>query len=200
MTPAGARLEAVVLAAGRSSRMGGPNKLLALFDGEPLIRRVVCRVLGAGLAGAVVVTGHQDRAVGAALAGLPVRLVHNPGHDAGLSTSLRAGIAALDPAAAGALVVLSDMPSVTVADMGRLVAAFRPGAVVRATHGGRPGNPVILPRDLFSAVETLQGDSGARRLIETAGLPVIDVEIGAAAGLDVDTRAALERAGGTVVE
>ena len=70
--------------------------------------------------------------------------------------------------------------------------------MVRASHQGKRGNPVLLPRSLFSAVAHLEGDTGARHLVEAEGLDVIDVEIGQGASIDVDTREALEGAGGVL--
>ena len=101
--------------------------------------------------------------------------------------------------AAGALIMLGDMPEVSVGDLDRLVAAFAAAggrAVVRATHDGRRGNPVILPRALFSAVATLEGDTGARHIVEAEGTEVVDVEIGVGASIDVDTPEAMKIAGG----
>jgi molybdenum cofactor cytidylyltransferase len=193
------RVHVVLLAAGRSSRMGGPNKLLALFDGKPLVRRAAERALASKAAGTVVVTGHQRERVRAALSGLDVRLADNPDFAEGLSSSLKAGVAALPGDAAGAMVVLGDMPGIATADLDRLIDAFRKAegkAVVRASHGGRRGNPVLLPRSLFEAVARLEGDTGARHLVEAEGLDVVDVEIGEAAAVDVDTPEALEGAGG----
>ena len=93
------------------------------------------------------------------------------------------------------------MPGVASADLDRLIEAFAGSggkAVVRASHDGRRGNPVLLPRSLFAAVAHLEGDTGARHLVETEGVEVIDVEIGAGASVDVDTREALEGAGGVL--
>ncbi len=188
----------LLLAAGRSSRMGQANKLLAEFDGVPLVRRSAEALLGAGVA-VTVVAGHQEGRVREALDGLDVEIVSNPDHADGLSTSIRAGIAALPGEVDGALVALADMPAVDAAALRRLVEAFAAEdgtAIVRATHGGVCGNPVILPRSLFADAMRLEGDVGARHLVETAGLPVRDVEIGAAASLDVDTPQAMADAGG----
>ena len=195
------KVYAVLLAAGRSSRMGGPNKLMALFDGKPLVRRTAGRVLATKAAGTFVVTGHQRGRVHEALEGLAVRFAENPDFADGLSTSLKAGVAALPQDAAGALIVLGDMPGVSSADLDRLVDAFRKAggtAVVRASHEGKRGNPVLLPRALFPAISHLEGDTGARHLIEAGGLDVIDVEIGAGAAVDVDTPGALADAGGVL--
>ncbi|MBZ9993354.1 NTP transferase domain-containing protein [Mesorhizobium sp. BH1-1-4] len=191
----------VLLAAGRSSRMGGPNKLMALFDGQPLVRRTAERTLASKASGTIVVTGHQRERVRAALSGLEVTFADNPDFADGLSTSLKAGIACLPQDVAGAMIVLGDMPGVAPGDLDRLIDAFRAAGgncVVRASHEGRRGNPVLLPRSLFSAVAHLEGDTGARHLVEAEGLDVVDVEIGEGASVDVDTREALEDAGGVL--
>ncbi|TPN92471.1 molybdopterin-binding/glycosyltransferase family 2 protein [Mesorhizobium sp. B1-1-5] len=195
------KVDIVLLAAGRSSRMGGPNKLLALFDGEPLVRRTASRALASKAAATVVVTGHQRQRVRSALSGLGVRVADNPDFADGLASSLKAGIAKVAPDAAGAMIVLGDMPGVSSKDLDSLIDAFRSSdgrSVVRASHQGKQGNPVLLPRSLFAAVAQLEGDTGARHLVEAEGLDVIDVEIGQGASIDVDTREALEGAGGVL--
>ncbi|MEP9371371.1 molybdopterin-binding/glycosyltransferase family 2 protein [Mesorhizobium sp. KR1-2] len=199
--PAPVRVGVVVLAAGRSSRMGGPNKLMALFGDRPLIRRTAERAVASHAAVTVVVTGHERERVEAVLAGLDVKFVHNPDYATGLSSSLKAGIAALPADIAGALIVLADMPGITTDDLDRMVDAFKAAGgrpILRATHEGRRGNPVLLPRSLFPAVAGLQGDTGARHIVEAEGANVIDVEIGPGAVLDVDTRDAMENAGGAL--
>ncbi len=191
----------VLLAAGRSSRMGGPNKLLASFDGKPLVRRAAETALASKAAGVTVVTGHQRGRVEEALAGLDVSFAYNPDFATGLASSLKAGIAKVPQDATGAMIVLGDMPGIADMDINRLIRAFAKGegkSVVRATHEGRRGNPVILPRSLFGAVAHLEGDTGARHLVEAEGLDVIDVEIGEAAAVDVDTPEAMSRAGGVL--
>lgn len=190
---------AVILAAGRSTRMGGPNKLLADFDGKPLIRKVAETALAADIAEAIVVTGHEADKIKEAISGLDVRQIPNPGYAEGLSTSLCAGIGAVSSGIAGAIVVLGDMPGIISADLDRMIAEFREHdgkAIVRASHNGKRGNPVIIPRKMFPDVKMLHGDTGARHLIEAKDLPVADVEIGQAASIDVDTPEALTKAGG----
>jgi molybdenum cofactor cytidylyltransferase len=174
---------------------------MALFDGKPLVRRTVERALASRAKGVIVVTGHQGERVRAALDGLPVAFADNPAFAEGLSTSLKAGIGALPASAAGALVVLGDMPGISAADLDRLIEAFHKSgdrAVVRAAHAGKRGNPVLLPKTLFEAVTHLEGDTGARHLVENGGVEVMDIEIGAGAAIDVDTREALEIAGGVL--
>ncbi|HMQ57759.1 MAG TPA: NTP transferase domain-containing protein, partial [Rhizobiaceae bacterium] len=195
------RIEAIILAAGQSRRMGAGNKLLATFDGEALIRRVARIALASSASAVTVVTGNRAAEIGAALAGLDVRIVHNPDFADGMSTSLRAGLEAMPAKTDGALVMLGDMPGVTAKGLDLLVDAFREAggsAIVRATHNGKRGNPVILPRALFPRVADLSGDVGARHLVEGGFADTVDVELGAAASVDVDTPEALAAAGGVL--
>jgi molybdenum cofactor cytidylyltransferase len=199
--PVEPKVEIVLLAAGRSSRMGGPNKLMALFEGKPLVRRSVERALASRAAGVILVTGHQSDRIRDALSGLDMKIVHNPDFASGLSGSLKRGVAGIPADAAGAMIVLADMPGISAGDLDHLIGAFEKSggmAIVRAVHNGKRGNPVILPHSLFHAVSLLEGDTGARHLIEGEGLNVIDVEIGEGASIDVDTRDALESAGGVL--
>ncbi len=192
----GRAIAAVVLAAGRSSRMGGPNKLLAEIGGRPLVRIVVDAVLASRARPVVVVTGHQRDKVEAALGGLPVKLVHNPHFADGLGTSLKAGIAALPAEADGAIVCLGDMPQVDSALIDRLIGAFDPdhGAlVVLPTIDGKRGNPVVWSRRFFPDLMAVEGDVGARYLIGRYTEAVAEVPLtGTAALTDVDTPEALE--------
>lgn len=194
-------VEIVLLAAGRSSRMGGPNKLMALFDGKPLVRRTAERAIESRAARTIVVTGHQADRVRSALRGIDVVLADNRDFATGLASSLKAGIAAVSPEASGAMIMLGDMPGVSRADLDRLIDAFAAAgghSIVRATFRGKRGNPVILPRHLFPAIAHLEGDTGARHLVEAEGADVIDVEIGEGAFVDVDTPDALASAGGVL--
>lgn len=191
----------ILLAAGRASRMGasGQHKLLAEFDGVPLVRRSAKAALGSGAKDVFAVTGYRQAEIRAALAGLDVATVENADYATGMASSLIVGVNAADANIAGVLVMLADMPWVTAADLAALISAFKTEqgqTIVRAVSSGKRGNPVILPRSTFEAVRQLNGDVGARHIIETCGLPVIDVDIGPAAHLDLDTPDAIIAAGG----
>ncbi len=90
------KIAALILAAGASRRMGGPNKLIATFGGKPLVRIAAEAALASRASSVTVVTGHDAAAIQAALAGLPVGFAHNPDHAKGLSTSLSAGLRPLE--------------------------------------------------------------------------------------------------------
>ncbi len=187
----GRRIAAVVLAAGRSTRMGAINKLIAEIGGKPLVRIAAEQALASRASPVIVVTGHERERVEAALKGLPVCIVHNPDYAEGLGTSLKAGIAAVPAEADGAIICLGDMPQVSAALIDKLIAAFDPerGAlVVVPSIEGRRGNPVVWSRRFFHDLMQIQGDIGARHLIGSYAEAVVEVPVADVAALtDVDT-------------
>ena len=187
----GRNIAALVLAAGRSTRMGAINKLIAEIGGKPLVRIAAEQALASRAQPVIVVTGHERERVEAALAGLPVRFVHNPDYADGLGTSLKTGIAAVPADADGVVVCLGDMPQVDAGLIDRLIAAFDPerGAlVVVPTFDGRRGNPVVWSRRFFHDLMGISGDIGARHLIGSYAEAVVEVPVaGEAALTDVDT-------------
>ncbi len=188
------RIAAIVLAAGRSSRMGAANKLIADVDGKPMLRWAAEAALASRACSVLVVTGHQEGDVRAALAGLDARPVANPDFAQGLSTSLKAGIATVPAGCDGALVLLGDMPRIEASHLDRLIGAFAPGAIVVPVHQGRQGNPVLWPCALFPEIMQLEGDAGAKRLLAAHRDAVREVEMGTGAIFaDVDTPAELQR-------
>jgi molybdenum cofactor cytidylyltransferase len=192
--PDGRRVAAILLAAGRSTRMGGPNKLLEQIGGTALVRIAAEEALRSRADPVIVVTGHQRDRVEAALAGLDVHCLHNPDFAEGLSTSLRTGIAAVPPEADGAIICLGDMPQVRAPMIDRLIAAFDPangGLIVVPTINGKRGNPVVWSRRFFPELVALEGDVGARHVIGRYGEAVVEVAADPAALIDVDTPEAL---------
>jgi molybdenum cofactor cytidylyltransferase len=180
----------VVLAAGRSQRMGAANKLLLEVAGRPMVARAVAAARASGAAETVVVTGHMAAEVEAALAGAAVRFVRNPHYAEGLSTSLAAGIGALGADIDAAVVLLGDMPQIAAGHIDALIAAFDPagtGAICVATFQGKRGNPVLWARRFFGELTGLKGDVGARHLIGEHAELVAEVALDGAVHTDVDT-------------
>ncbi len=156
----------IVLAAGRSSRLGRPKQLLPL-QGEPLIRHTLRRVLASSLDRVLLVIGHEADEVRAAVAGLSVDCVVNPDAAAGQSTSVRAGLAALPPDAEAAVFILGDQPGIDPNVIDALIASWRTSGapVVAPRYEDRIGNPVLFDRRIFPELATLEGDSGARPVV-----------------------------------
>jgi molybdenum cofactor cytidylyltransferase len=186
---------AIVLAAGRSSRMGAENKLLAEVDGISMVARAVDAALGARLSPVIVVTGHDADRVRAALPGRSVIFAHNPHHDEGMSTSLRAGVDQLGEDVDGVVVCLGDMPRVTSSHLEALLAAFDPAegrSICVPTWEGRRGNPVLFAARFFPEMRRFEGDVGARTLLSKHAAFVCSVPMAdRGVTLDVDTPEAL---------
>lgn len=189
--PQAPRVTAVVLAAGRGSRMGGPNKLTLPLDGRPIVDHVVAAAEASQADRVVVVTGHRADEVRAALAGRTATFVHNPDHAEGLSTSLRAGLAAVGEDADAVIVLLGDMPRVSGPLIDRLIAAYAPvegRSICVPTVQGRRGNPILWDRAFLTGMSRIEGDTGARALLERHAEMVCEVPMADDAILaDVDT-------------
>jgi molybdenum cofactor cytidylyltransferase len=189
-------IAAVVLGAGRSRRMAPHNKLLVPDrTGKPMIARVVDNVLSSGARPVLVVLGHMADEVERILAGRPVRFVHAADYAEGLSASLKAGIAAVPPESAAAIVCLGDMPLVTGRMIDRLLAAYDPTEgrrIVLPTFHGKQGNPMLWDRGFFEEILAITGDSGARFLLGKHLESVAEVEMADDAVLrDFDTTESL---------
>jgi len=189
---------AIILAAGRSTRMGGPNKLLAELSGKKLVRIATEQALASKASEVVVVTGHQAELVEKALVGLKVKFVRNSDFAGGLASSVKAGVSAVSADADGAVVCLGDMPLIDAGLIDRLIDAFAPDRghlIAVPVAEGRRGNPVLWSRRFFKELMTLDGDIGARHLIARHAEAVAEVPVeGEGAFLDIDTPQALEAA------
>ncbi len=172
------RIAGVVLAAGRSRRMGAINKLLAPVQGIPMVQRSVDALLLAGVSPVVVVTGHMHRDVEGALTG--VETAFNARFAEGMGTSLSVGVSALPDGIDGLFVALADMPFVRPATLRTMMDAFAgAGAdcICVPIHGGRRGNPVLFATTHREALSRSTGDRGARRLVASHQGPTIEVAV-----------------------
>lgn len=186
---------AIILAAGRSTRMGRPKALLPSgLMGEPFVARLARSLLAGGTA-AVLVVGREDdgdlkQLVEGNLVG--ARFVPNPDADrGGQLSSLIAGIEAADePGVIGVLVTPVDVPRIHPATIAALLAAFHgsPERIVRAVHLGAHGHPVVFPRALFEALRQADPTRGAKSVLQANARAILDLEVPDAAVVDdIDT-------------
>ena len=165
------KLGTVLLAAGGSSRMGHPKQLLRI-EAEALVTRMARRLIELQPACVVTVTGSASQAVSEQLSGLPIQIVHNPRWEEGMASSLAVGVKNLPMEIEGVLIMLCDQWQVECADLQRLVQVWNSNiSHIAAAHwhdeGRRViGPPAIFPQPLFEELTMLQGDRGARAVIE----------------------------------
>jgi molybdenum cofactor cytidylyltransferase len=190
------KIAGIILAAGRSTRMG-VNKLLATIEDRPMIRMTTEALLASSADPVLVVTGHERERVEAALKGLNVQFIDNPVYASGLASSLKAGLAALPADADGVVVALGDMPLVAGRHVNRLIAAFNPAehrTIIVPVHAGERGNPVLWGRQHFEEMLSLDGDHGAKSLMEKHEDHITEIAMRSDAVLaDFDTPEALAR-------
>jgi len=193
------RCALLILAAGASTRMGRPKQLLPV-DGRPLLRRVVEAGLAVPVSPVIVVLGAGAAEIAPCLAGRPVQIVVHPGWAEGMGSSLRAGMEAITasaPASDFVVVALGDQPDFAASHLARLIETQHTTgrSIVAAEYAGVRGPPVLFAAKHFPALRTLQGDAGARALLQAHAEEVATVSFPKAADLDTpaDYTSYLER-------
>jgi len=184
----------ILLASGASTRFGG-DKLLAPLDGRPVVRWSAEALVGA-VDELVVVVREDGAAVCRALDGLPIRPVINHDADRGMSTAIRAGIAVLPAHVEAVVVALGDQPLVDVRVIGQIVARWRESGApsVQPRYDDGRGHPVLFDASLFPALSALEGDVGARAVLDAQGDALELLSVAGPRPIDVDTPDALRAA------
>jgi CTP:molybdopterin cytidylyltransferase MocA len=192
-------IPAIVLAAGRSSRMGRAKAMLPLGSGDTFLTRIVRTLLDAGVDDVVVVVGHEAEAIASSFApsGLPARFVVNYEYDRGQLSSLIAGLGVVDrPGVEATLMTLVDVPLVAAGTVRAVIECYRRtrAPIVRPTSGGKHGHPLLIDRSLFGALRAADPAAGAKPVIRAHVLPAGDLEIAdEGAFVDIDTPDEYER-------
>jgi molybdenum cofactor cytidylyltransferase len=190
---AGVLIPAIVLAAGKSSRMGQPKALLPLGSTDTFLSHVVRTMLAAGVADVVVVVGHGARTIidDFAPRGLPARFVENMDYERGQLTSLTAALNVIDrPGVCAALVALVDVPAFSIQTVKTVVDCYLAtrAPVVRPTHQGAHGHPMVIDRRLFEMLRRADPAEGAKPVIRAHASPAGDIEVAdPGAFADIDT-------------
>lgn len=190
---------AILLAAGASTRLGQPKQLLRLpaFAGETLLDHAVTLARAAGAAPIFVVLGAHAEEIHLECELLDCILVRNEAWHEGMASSLRLGISAVlenAPAASGVMILVCDQPGLSAEHLRRLLDAQEsdPDSIAASRYAGRTGVPAIFPRALFPALLELQGDQGARTMLQQPGAAIRGVDF-PAGELDLDSPEDLQR-------
>ena len=181
----------ILLASGASTRFGG-DKLLATLEGRPIVRWSAEALAGA-VDELVVVVRDESSAIRAALAGLSIRWAVNHDAERGMSTAIRAGIAGLPAEAEAAILALGDQPLVDGRVVERIIARWRASGAraVQPRYDEGRGHPVLFDRSLFPALGALEGDVGARAVLDSVGNALDLLTVAGPRPIDVDTPDAL---------
>ncbi len=186
---------AIILAAGRSSRMGSSHKLLEDLHGKPLICHVIDVAQNAKISPVLMVTGYRRADVMALAQGRGVQEVFNPDYAQGMMSSVQSGLRAVPSDREGVVILLGDMPMVTERHIRQTISALeaRPNALAAVpVYQQEWGHPVVIRRGLFEAVMALSGDHGARSVLKAHLSRVVEVPMDdPAILLDLDTPEAL---------
>ncbi len=181
-------INAIVLAAGLSRRMGAANKLLLPYGRKTVVETVVSKILTSNPETTIVVLGHEGSAVRAALQHLPVQFVDNPDYATGMTTSIQCGVRAAGPGAV--MICLSDMPLIEPEAYFFLQTVFKerlpddPDAIIMPQYNGQKGNPVIFSETYRSAILAHTDPEGCKSIVQANREHLVLVNLNTAAILE----------------
>jgi molybdenum cofactor cytidylyltransferase len=185
-------IAALVLAAGKSERMGGSPKALLKIKGLTFLELVLQAIADAGISNAAVVVGRHRDQIAAAFPERP--LVFNPDYKKGMSTSVQAGIRSLPSDVAGAGVFLVDQPLIDAATIQALASELLPSTIVLPVHEGRRGHPVLFSAEVFAEILALPPEQGLNVVVRRTPGRIIEVAVRNKGVLeDIDTPEQFEK-------
>lgn len=189
-------ISAIVLAAGKSTRMA-PCKQLAEIGGETMIERVLLNALESEVDEVIVVLGYMAHDVAKKIESQKAKIVINDHYENGLSSSVKAGLQAIDSKAMAAIFLLGDQPFADSSVVNEVVNKYKRthARIVVPTFKGKRGNPILFDRSLFDEINRLSGDVGARTIVKEHDSEVVTVEVSNSGVLiDIDTQSDLRLA------
>ncbi len=183
-------ISAILLAAGKSKRMGKPKQLMPLGQ-STIVEQAIDNLLGSAVDEVIVVVGHRAEEVIEAIAPRPVKLVINPNYEQGMSSSIIAGLNLVDSQAQAVMLALGDLPLVDSETINRLMDEFynHDKGIAIPTYQGRRGHPVIFSIRYKEEQLKLTGDIGGRQIIKHHPDDILEVAVDSESVVtDVDTR------------
>lgn len=182
-------ISVILLAAGESKRMGRLKQLLP-FAGSTILERAIDNLLGSSVDEVIVVVGYKASKVMKAIATRPVKVVVNPEYAKGMSTSIKAGLGAVNPETEGIMLDLGDQPLIDSQTISRLVKEFYDSGkgIIIPTYCSKRGHPVIFAAKYRDRLLKLEGDIGARQVVEENPGDILEVAVDCEGiGVDIDT-------------
>jgi molybdenum cofactor cytidylyltransferase len=190
------QIDIIILAAGKSERMGESNKLLLPFQGKPILQRVLNHVARLPFDQRIVVTGFQHELIEPLIDYAMLSYVYNPNFEDGMTSSIQTGIKSLSKESIGVMIIPGDLPNIDSANLERLTNTFleclktNPKTIVVATEKGVQKNPVIFSAFYYPEILAHKSKNGCKEIIQNHTKNVTSVEITAEGFFrDIDTPA-----------
>ena len=172
-------ISAILLAAGQSKRMNGENKLIKKFRGIPLIKHSVENILNSSIDELIIVLGYQKEIIEKIIEkNNKIKVVFNKNFKNGMSSSIKTGLNFLSNESQGFFVCLGDMPSVNFTIYDKLIKYKKKNNIVIPTYNGEQRNPVLFSISMKEKIMHIDGDSGAKKILEFNNEKLLNVEIG----------------------
>jgi len=182
-------VSAILLAAGKSSRMGKLKQLMPLGE-STILEQTLANLLGSKVTEVIVVLGYKAEEVVKRLSGKPIKVVVNPLYRKGMGTSIAAGLKFVDSQAQAVMLTLGDQPYVDSPTIDRLIDAFSSNkkGIAIPTHQGQRGHPLIFALKYQAQLSHLSGDIGGREIIKEHPEDVLEVPVDCEGiTIDIDT-------------
>ena len=174
------KISATILAAGESVRMGSENKLLLDYGGIPMIRHICKTIISSNFNSVKVITGFEKEKIESVLSDLNLSMINNNKWHNGISSSIAIGISSLLDGPDGNMIVLGDMPLISVKVVNKLSNAFKlenAKKIVYPLYAGQQGNPVIFPKKYFPDIISNKSGLGCKKIIERYKFNALGVDI-----------------------
>ena len=172
-------VSAILLAAGQSKRMNGENKLTKEIQGIPLIKHSVKNILASSIDELIIVLGHQKEIIEKLInKNEKIKFVFNKDFESGMASSIKAGLNHLSKNTVAFFICLGDMPMVNSDIYNQLIQSKNNKEIIVPTYNGQQGNPILFSKSIKVKIMTIQGDVGAKKILELNKNKILNVEVG----------------------
>jgi len=171
-------ISAILLAAGQSKRMNGENKLIKEIQGIPLIKLSVKNILASSIDELIIILGYQKGIIEKFIdKHEKIKFVFNKDFESGMASSIKAGVNHLSKNTEAFFICLGDMPMVNSDIYNQLILTKNNKEIIVPTYKGQQGNPILFSKSIKEKIMTIQGDVGAKKILELNKNKILNVEI-----------------------
>ena len=171
------KISAILLAAGQSKRMNGENKLSKKIQGIPLIKLSVKNILASSINELIIVLGHQKEIIEKLIdKNEKIKFVFNKDFKNGMASSIKAGLNYLSEDTEAFFICLGDMPMVNKDIFNLLIKSKNNREIIVPTYKNKQGNPILFSKSMKKKIMTIEGDVGAKKILELNKDKILNVE------------------------